>query len=190
MTCTTYPTIDGRFASDLCFDGHFLPDEALLGAEGSAGDVIENALDAAVAATAAEAVGVLQRIVDSTFDYCRQRRQFGDALSEQQVIQHRLVEMTMQLELARSAAILAALNLGTEPRTRQRAVSAAKVTTARACKFIVQNGIQLHGGIGMVDEMPLARFLKRATVIEGEFGSGAYHLGRLARIARVREDAT
>lgn len=178
-----YPTIDGRRAADVLFDDVRLDAEALLGVVGQALSVVEKVADEAVAALSAEAVGVLRRVLRDTVAYTGQRRQFGKPLSEMQVLQHRMVDMFMQVEAADSAVLLAALNLEAPAPIRARAVSAAKVTVGEACRFVCQNAIQLHGGMGMTDDLALGRYFKRAMVLDVEFGSEDHHLQRYGALA-------
>lgn len=185
---SAYPTIDGRRAADIEFDGAEIDRGALLGIEGEAIDTVEFAYDAAIAAIGAEAIGVMRRLVQDTIDYCRTRRQFGQPLSDFQALQHRMVDMFMQLEMATSAVYLATLNLDAAPVDRAKACSAAKVTVGQACRFIGQNAVQLHGGMGMTDELPIGHYFKRATVIESEFGSVDYHLARYSALSQHRGD--
>ena len=157
--------------------------EALLGVAGQALPVVEKVADETIAALSAEAVGVLRRMLRDTVAYTGQRRQFGKPLSELQVLQHRMVEMFMQVEAADSAVLLATLNLEAPTRQRARAVSAAKVTVGEACRFVGQNAIQLHGGMGMTDDLPLGHYFKRAMAIDAEFGSEDHHLQRYGALA-------
>ncbi|WP_321938196.1 acyl-CoA dehydrogenase [Paraburkholderia sp. J8-2] len=177
-----YATIDGRWASDLVFEGVDLPVDALLGEEGAALAVLEAVRDAAIAAVCAEAVGVLKKLHGDTLDYTRQRKQFGQPIASFQALQHRMVDMYLQVELANSAMYLAALSLDKPVAERQRATSAAKVTMAKACRFVGQNAVQLHGAMGMTDELALGHYFKRATVLENEFGGADHHLARHARL--------
>jgi len=181
-----YPTIDGRWAADIRFDKVQLPPSALVGDEGEALPRIEEARDAAIAALGAEAVGVMRKLLQDTIDYTRERRQFGQAISSFQALQHRMVDMFMQLELATSAVYKATLSLGGDPRERAMAASAAKVTVGNACRFIGQNAVQLHGGMGMTDELAVGHYFKRATVIETEYGSVDYHVARFAELSGQR----
>lgn len=177
-----YATIDGRWASDLFFEGVDLPADALLGEEGAALDALEAVRDAAIAAICAEGVGVLKKLHGDTLDYTRQRKQFGQPVASFQALQHRMVDMYLQVELANSAMYLAALSLDQPAPARQRATSSAKVTVARACRFVGQNAVQLHGAMGMTDELALGHYFKRATVLEHEFGGVDHHLARHARV--------
>ena len=182
ITSRDYATIDGRWASDLVFEGVELGADALLGEEGGALAVLEASRDAAIAALCAEGVGVLRKLHGDTLDYTRERKQFGQPIARFQALQHRMVDMYLQVELASSAMYLAALSLDKSVAERQRATSAAKVTVAKACRFVGQNAVQLHGAMGMTDELALGHYFKRATVIESEFGSVDHHLARHARL--------
>lgn len=183
VTLKPYPTIDGRCAADVLLDDVLLDAEALLGDAGGALPVIEKVADETIAALSAEAVGVLRRMLRDTVVYTGQRRQFGKPLSEMQVLQHRIVDMFMQVEAADSAVLLATLNLEAPAPQRARAVSAAKVTVGEACRFVGQNAIQLHGGMGMTDDLPLGRYFKRAMAIDAEFGGEDHHLRRYGALA-------
>lgn len=182
VAMTAYPTIDGRRAADIAFDAVTLPADALLGAEGAALPWIEAAGDAAIAAMGAEAIGVMRRMLADTIAYTRERRQFGQPIGSFQVLQHRMVDMHMRIEMAQSAVYLATLSLSAAPAERAAAASAAKVMVAEACRFVGQNAVQLHGGMGMTDELPVSHHFKRATVIEGEFGTVDHHVGRFRRM--------
>jgi alkylation response protein AidB-like acyl-CoA dehydrogenase len=173
-----YPTVDGRRASEVRFDGVQLGPDALVGADGAAMPLVRRAVDEATVGVCAEAVGVLRRLHESTLEYARQRRQFGRPIGDFQVLQHRMVDMFMALEQAVSATYMAALKLDEPDGERAKAVSAAKVTVGKACRFVGQNAVQVHGGIGMTDELPLSWWFKRATMIESEFGSVDHHLAR------------
>ncbi len=179
-----YKLIDDRPAGDIEIDAH-LPADALLGAPGAAGPVIEAVLDAARAALCAEAVGVLRRMLDDTVEFAKQRRQFGQPLAGFQALQHRMVDMFLALEQAVSASHLATLNLGAPPETRARAVAAAKATIGKAARFIGENAVQLHGAMGMTDELAVGHYFKRATVIAQSFGSTDAQVARYAALMRA-----
>lgn len=181
---TAYPTVDGRRAGDVIFDGVVLPTEALIGAEGEALALIEQVADEAVAALSAEALGVMGEMLENTIDYTKQRRQFGQPLASFQVLQHRMVDMYMQLEMARSATYLTTLKLDGSASERALAASAAKVTVNESCRFVGQNAVQLHGGMGMTDELAVSHYFRRATMIENEFGTVDFHLARHAILMR------
>lgn len=183
VTLHPYPTIDGRRAADIEFAAVAVPAEAMIGPEGGALPLLEAMRDRAIAAQAAEAVGLLDKLLADTVEYTRQRSQFGQPIASFQVLQHRMVDMYRQVEMVRSAAILAALKLDGDPLGRARAASAAKVTVANACRFVGQNAVQLHGGMGMTDELPIGHYFKRATLIESDHGSADWHLARYAALA-------
>lgn len=180
-----YRLIDGRPAADLTFAKTALPADALLTPAGSAFPLIEQVVDEAIAAICAEAVGGMRRMLQDTIDYTRQRRQFGQPLASFQVLQHRMVDMYMALEQAVSAVYLATLKLDADPITRSRAASAAKVTIGKAARSIAQDAVQLHGGMGMTDELAVGHYFKRATVIEGMFGSVDHHIARYGALSRA-----
>lgn len=173
-----YPTVDGGRASEISFEHVALGAEALIAPEGAAMPVVEAVTDEAIAALCAEACGVLRRLHEGTLDYTRQRKQFGASIASFQVLQHRMVDMFMALEQAVSMTYMANIKLAAEPSERSRSISAAKVQIGRACRFVGQNAIQLHGGMGMTEEMAIGHYFKRATMIEAEFGSTDHHLAR------------
>ncbi len=173
-----YPTVDGQRASEVTFENVSLPAEALIGQEGAGLPLVETVIDEAIAATCAEACGVLRRLHEGTLDYTKQRKQFGQPIAQFQVLQHRMVDMFIQVEQAVSMTYMAHIKLSEDAVARGKAISAAKVQIGRACKFVGQNAIQLHGGMGMTDEMAIGHYFKRATMIEGQFGSVDHHLRR------------
>jgi alkylation response protein AidB-like acyl-CoA dehydrogenase len=173
-----YPTVDGARASEVYFENVSLPADALIGPEGAAVPLVEKVIDEATAAVCAEAVGVLRALHEGTLAYTRERKQFGQPIGEFQVLQHRMVDMFMQLEQAVSMTCMATLKLGEPDDERAKAVSAAKVQIGRACKFVGQNAVQLHGGMGISEELAIGHYFKRATLIKGLFGSVDHHLRR------------
>lgn len=182
LSLQSYPMIDGRRAADIVFDAVSLPEAALL-LRGE--EAIERLCDIATALLGAEALGVMRVMLDDTISFTKERRQFGQPIAGFQVLQHRMVDMYMQLELATSAVYRAVLSLDAAPAERARAVSAMKVTVAGACRFVGQNAIQLHGGMGMTDEVRVSHYFRRATVIESEFGSADWHRRRFAALSRT-----
>jgi alkylation response protein AidB-like acyl-CoA dehydrogenase len=173
-----YPTVDGGRASEVYFENVSLPAEALIGTEGQKLALVERIIDEATVASCAEAVGVLRTLHAMTLDYARQRRQFGQPIASFQVLQHRMVDMFMAVEQAISMTYMATLKLDDTDRERAKAVSAAKVQVGRACKFVGENAIQIHGGMGMTDELAVGHYFKRATMLQGLFGSVDHHLRR------------
>ena len=182
LTVHGYRTIDDRRAADLIFDDVRLPADALL--QTDAWPSLALARDEGAAAVCAEAVGAMRKVLADTVDYSKQRQQFGQPIGSFQVLQHRMVDMYMELEQAVSAAYLAVLNLDAEPDVRARAVSAAKATVGRAARFIGQNAVQLHGGMGMTEELAIGHYFKRLTALQYEFGSTDYHRARYATLTR------
>jgi len=182
LTMSPYRMLDERMAADLNFENVQLSADALVGSEGQGLAMVEEWRDRAIAAATAEAGGLLGRLVEDTVAYAKQREQFGVAIGSFQALQHRMVDMHLQLELVRSAAMLVCQSLGASASARARAASAAKLTLAKACRFIGQNAVQIHGGMGMTDELPIGHYFKRATVIEHSFGSTDWHAARLARL--------
>jgi alkylation response protein AidB-like acyl-CoA dehydrogenase len=180
VSMRSYPTIDGRRAADVTFERVRLQSTSLIGEEGQAIDTIERSIDEAIAAMSAEAVGLMAKLHEDTLEYARQRKQFGQPIGRFQVLQHRLVDMYMEIELARSATCLATLRLSAPARERARAASAAKVTINKACRMVGQHAVQIHGGMGMTDELAVSHSFKRATAIELELGSTDFHLARYA----------
>jgi alkylation response protein AidB-like acyl-CoA dehydrogenase len=184
LSSLDYPTVDGGRASDVTFENVALPAEALIGPEGQGAPLLEQALDEAVAAHCAEACGVLRQLHEGTLEYTRQRKQFGQPISSFQALQHRMADMFMQVELASSLSLVATLKArDPDPVARGRAVSAAKVQVGKALRFVGQSAIQLHGGMGMTDEMAIGHYFKRGTMIEGLFGSTDHHLARYERLS-------
>jgi alkylation response protein AidB-like acyl-CoA dehydrogenase len=180
LAMKAYPTIDGRRAADLLLDDVTVPNEARLNVEP---DDITEILDLGAAAIVAEAAAIMTRLVADTRDYCVQREQFGKAISDFQVVQHRLVDMHIEARRAAAAAALAADALDLDPAGRSKAISAAKVTIVDAGRFVGQNAVQLHGGMGMTEELPVSALFKRLTVIESEFGTRDEHLARYMALA-------
>lgn len=172
-----YTLIDGRPASDLTFAA---TPATLLGPPDAALPAIEHAVDAAIAGLCAEALGVMRVLLASTVDYTRSRKQFGQPIAAFQVIQHRMADMLTLVERTESIAVMAALSLGLPGPQRRRALSGAKAFTANAVRTVAQSAVQIHGGIGTTDELPLSHYFRRATVIESQFGSAAHHLARVA----------
>lgn len=182
ITTRDYPTVDGGRASEITFDSVSLPAEALIGDEGGALPLIERVIDEATAAVCAEAVGVTRQLHAQTMDYAKQRKQFGKAIADFQVLQHRMVDMFLEVEQAVSMTLMATLHLDAPEAERMAAVSAAKSRVGKACKFVGQSAIQIHGGMGMTDELAVGHYFKRATMIEGMFGSVDHHLRRYERL--------
>jgi pimeloyl-CoA dehydrogenase small subunit len=177
----SYRTQDGLRAADLRLDGVRVGEEALIGPFGSGLTILERAADDAIAALAAESVGCMQALLDLTVDYLKQRKQFGGPIGRFQALQHRAAEMLIELEQARSMAIYAALMVSEpDPVERRRALSEVKVQIGKSGRFVAQQAVQLHGGIGVADDYAVGHYFKRLSMMEALFGDSNYHLARLA----------
>ena len=176
-----YPMRDGTRAAEISLSGVEVGEKGVLGEVGAGFPVIERVVQAGVAATAAEAVGAMDAMQAMTLEYLKTRTQFGRPIGQNQVLQHRATEMLMELERGRSMAMLAAMMVE-EPDAAERAhnLAMAKVGVGQASKFVSQNAIQLHGGIGMTEEYAVGHYFRRCMVIEHTFGDTAHHLSRLA----------
>jgi alkylation response protein AidB-like acyl-CoA dehydrogenase len=181
-TVRGYPTQDGARAADL-----LLADTpaVLVTKEGHA--MLEQAVDVAIAAACAEAVGLMDRMVAVTVDYMHQRKQFGVPIASFQALRHRIADVKMQLELGRSMSYFASLKLGESAPQRRRALSQAKVQLGNSMRFVGQQCTQIHGGIGVTDEYVSSHYFKRLTVIEMSFGDTLHHLGEAS--ARMQDSA-
>jgi len=174
-----YVTVDGAPAANLVLEGIRLPDSQRIGPAGGAMTLIRQAAARAIAALCAEAVGAMEQMQALTVEYLKTRQQFGRAIGSNQALQHRAVEMQVALEQARSMALFAAMMAEAAPAERDRAMSAAKLQIHRSMRFLGQQAIQLHGGIGITEEYAIGHLFRRAAVIEQSFGDTPYHLARL-----------
>jgi len=177
-------TIDGLRAAEIELKGVSVGPDMQLGPEGGAYAAIERVMDAGSAALCAEAVGVMETLNAQTLDYLRARQQFGQPIGRFQALQHRAADMFIHCEQSRSIAMLAAMKTGDpDDGARRRAVSAAKVHIGRSGRFISQAAIQLHGGMGVSNELPAAHYAKRLTMIDFWLGDAEHHLERFSRAA-------
>ncbi len=180
ITRRDYPTVDGFQASEIYFENAAIPGEALL--PGGL-PLVERIVDEAIAGICAEACGVTRKLHQGTLDYAQQRQQFGQPIARFQVLQHRMVDMFMEVEQAVSMTLMATLKLDLPANERMAALSMAKAKVAGACKFVGQNAIQTHGGIGITQELAIGHYFKRATMIEAQFGSADHHFERFERLS-------
>jgi len=181
LTLKDYRTIDELRAADVWLSGVTVPAEALLGAEGQALPLIEEAADYATALLCAEAVGAIRFANETTLEYLKTRRQFGVPIGSFQALQHRMVDMVISYEQARSMSCLACVKVDTAGAAeRRRAVSAAKIKVADACRHVSQEAVQLHGGMGMTEELKVSHTFRRLTMISQTFGDADHHLERFA----------
>ena len=175
-------TVDGQRAADVRFDKVQLDADALLGPAGGALPLIDEALDFATALLCADAIGAMAFANETTLEYLKTRKQFGVPIASFQVLQHRMVEMFIHTEQARSMAILAASKVDSAASAdeRRRAVSAAKVKIADAARAVSQEAVQLHGGMGMTEELKISHTFRRLTTLGQRFGDADHHLERYA----------
>jgi pimeloyl-CoA dehydrogenase small subunit len=177
-----YPTQDGLRAADIDLTGVRVSADDMIGQTGDAIAVIERVTEVAIAALAAEAVGAMSACLDMTVAYLKVRHQFGGPIGRFQALQHRAADMLIALEQARSMAMFGALMVDeVDLVERRKALSAVKVQIGKSARFIGQQAIQLHGGIGVTEEYAVGHYFKRLTMIEALFGDSAYHLARFAR---------
>ncbi|MBA4175460.1 MAG: acyl-CoA dehydrogenase [Leptothrix sp. (in: Bacteria)] len=177
-----YPTQDGARAGDLLLDNAAA---LLVTADGL--PLLEQALDAGLAAQCAEAVGLMDRLVALTVEYMNTRKQFGATLASFQALRHRMADVKMQLELGRSMSYYASLKLGEPAAQRRRAIAQARVQLGHSMRYVGQQCIQLHGGIGCTDEVAASHYFKRLTMLEMSLGDTLHHLGEVS--ARMQDTA-
>jgi pimeloyl-CoA dehydrogenase small subunit len=181
LNCRSYPTQDGLRATEITLDN--VRTEIVLGEPGEALPPIERAVDEAIAALCAEAVGLMTCTNELTLDYLKTRQQFGRPIGQFQTLQHRAVDMLTALEQARSMAMLATMMAReTDATQRRRAICAAKAQIGRSGKHVGHEAIQLHGGIGMTMEYRVGHYFKRLILIDQIFGDADHHLAELARL--------
>jgi alkylation response protein AidB-like acyl-CoA dehydrogenase len=177
-----YATLDGLRAADVTFDNVSVNADALIGEEGAALSMIQEVVDFATALVCAEAVGAIRSANEATLAYIKNRKQFGVPIGSFQVLQHRMVDMVMAYEQVKSMACLACVHADTtaDATERARVISAAKIRVADACRQVSQDAIQLHGGMGLSDEMKISHTFRRLTMIARQFGDADHHLERFA----------
>jgi alkylation response protein AidB-like acyl-CoA dehydrogenase len=182
LTVTGYRTYDGQRGADVRFDNVRVPASALIGAEGSGWDILEAAADYGVALLCSEAVGVMEAANTLTLEYIKTRKQFGVPIGSFQVLQHRMGDMLVHVEQAKSITMLATVKVHTaKPEERRKLASAAKVRVGKAMQFVGQQAIQMHGGMGMTNEMAISHYFKRLTAIEMTLGNTNFHRNRFIK---------
>lgn len=182
LTRRDYARLGGGRACNLDLVDARLPADALLGDGGDALAQIECAVDRALAALGAEAVGIMQIMLDMTLEYTKVRQQFGRPLSANQVIRHRLADMAMQCDEARSIALRAAVMADAEPVARGRAASGAKAKIGKCARFVAEQSVQLHGAMGVTEELDIGSYFKRLLAFDTLFGGSAHHYRRHAAL--------
>jgi len=181
VTRRGYATQDNHRAADIALAGVQVGGDALLGSAGGGLALVEHAIEHGIAAVCGEALGVMAVLVDLTSSYVKTRKQFGVPIGQFQALQHRLADMLMRVEQARSMAYLLATTVDSpDAALRRRTAAAAKAMVSQAGTFVGQGAIQLHGGIGVTDEAPVSHYFKRMTVIGMTFGDADHHVARFS----------
>jgi alkylation response protein AidB-like acyl-CoA dehydrogenase len=179
-----FSRLGGGRACNLDLTDARVSEDARLG-DGSNGlPIIEGVVDRALAALGSEAVGIMQKLLDLTCEYTKTREQFGRPLCANQVIRHRLADMAMQCDEARSMALRAALMITAEPVARSRAASGAKAKIGKCARFVAEQSVQLHGAMGITEELEIGAYFKRLLAFETMFGGSAHHYRRHAALSK------
>lgn len=173
-----YPTVDGLRASEIKFDGVKVTADDIVGTEGEGIQVLNKMANRTILALAAEAVGAMEMLYKDTISYTKQREQFDHPLSDFQVLKHRMAEMFMEHALAQSLTLKATMLETQGAEDTQRTIHALKYLIGKSSRFVGQNAVQLHGGMGMTEELRVAHYFKRLTVIDSQFGNTDHHLTR------------
>jgi alkylation response protein AidB-like acyl-CoA dehydrogenase len=180
VSVRAYPTNDGHRAAEVTLLNVALPNGARIGAEHAALPTITHAVEFGMTALCAEAVGAMAALVEQTLEYVKTRKQFGVPIGTFQVLQHRLVDMFIATEQARSITLLAAMKVtSANPAERARCVSAAKALVGQSARYVGQQAVQMHGGMGVTDELPISHYFRRLTAIDLTFGDATTHRARL-----------
>lgn len=183
ITTRDYPTMDGFRASEVYFENVEVSGDNMIGAEGSAFPLIEKVTDEGIAAICAEACGAMSIANADTIEYAKARKQFNVPISSFQVLQHRMVDMFIEHQQSVSMTYQVTLRLDEDDVTRKKAASAAKVQIGKAGRFVGQAATQIHGGMGVTDELRLGHYFKRLTLIDSQFGNVDHHLRRYSNLA-------
>jgi pimeloyl-CoA dehydrogenase small subunit len=183
VTTRDYPTVDVLRASEVLFENVSVPASAVVGEVDNAFPLVEKVVDNAIAAVCAEAVGCMKVLNEATISYAKQRKQFGQPIANFQVLQHRMVDMFMACEQGISMTYMVTLKLDEADKARKLAASGAKVQIGKAGKLVSQDAVQIHGGMGMTDELNVGHFFKRVTMIESQFGNTDWHLRRYTELS-------
>src|SRR5450830_941375 len=190
LSIDTYPLIDGGRAAELRLDNVWVSKDALLGTLNHAYPVIEKVTARGILALCAEALGAMEVCKAATLDYLQTRQQFGLAIGQFQALQHRMADVLLEIEQARSSVINAAAAIDADRLTRERAVSAAKFSIGRIGTLVAEESIQLHGGIGMTWELPLSHYAKRLIMIDHQLGDEDFHLQRYISLSKEVKEAS
>ena len=184
ITIRPFTNIDGQKSSEIDFNDVTVASSTRLGEKGNALAAIERVTDKAIVGISAEAVGVLETLLQKTVEYSKTRKQFGTVIGTFQALQHRMADMFIECQLARSIVVMAAMKLDSSSgqREKTKAVSAAKSRVGKAIRKVSQEAVQIHGGIGVTNELDVGHYFKRATALEIMFGNTDYHVERFASL--------
>ncbi len=182
VSLRNYPTVDGRRASELTLENVIVPASCLLGSENQGFKLLEDAIDNATLGICAEAVGAMEVLYKTTVEYTKTREQFGQPIGKFQVLQHRMVDMFMEYEQSKSLLYMATIKNVEGSQDAKKSISGLKYQVGKAAKFIGQQAVQLHGGMGVTDELNVGHFFKRLTTIISIFGNTDYHLKRYSQL--------
>lgn len=184
VTLHTYANVDGKSASEISLSNVTVPSAARIGAAGGAIDALEAAIDRATLASAAEALGAMESLLKKTVEYSKTRKQFGTAIGTFQVLQHRMADMFIECQLARSIVVMAAMKMDSDdsPADKAKAVSAAKSRVGKAINKVGPEAVQIHGGIGTTEELDVGHLFKCVTALEMQYGNTDYHTARFASL--------
>ena len=176
LSKTNYKTVDGRRASDLTIENVSVSKDNIIGNLDSGFEILDSAIDKAILAISAEAVGAMEVLYKTTVEYTKTREQFGTPIGKFQVLQHRMVDMFMEYEQCKSLLYMATMKHEEEAPDAKKAISGLKYQVGKAGKFIGQQAVQLHGGMGVTDELNVGHYFKRLTTVGTIFGNTDYHL--------------
>jgi alkylation response protein AidB-like acyl-CoA dehydrogenase len=179
---TNYKTVDGRRASDVSFENVSVSKENLIGDQDKGFEILDSAIDKAILAISAEAVGAMEVLYKTTVEYTKTREQFGTAIGKFQVLQHRMVDMFMEYEQCKSLLYMATMKHEEKAEDFKKAISGLKYQVGKAGKFIGQQAVQLHGGMGVTDELNVGHYFKRLTTVGTIFGNTDYHLKKYSSL--------
>ena len=182
LTLRNYKTVDGRRASELTLEQVKVPTNSMLGSINNQSNSLEEAVDVATLALCAEAVGIMEVLYKSTVEYAKTREQFGQPIGKFQVLQHRMVDMFMEYEQSKSLLYMSTMKHAEKSMDAKKSISGLKYQIGKAGKFIGQQAIQIHGGMGVTDELNIGHFFKRLTTIGTIFGNSDFHLKRYSEL--------
>ena len=182
VSLRNYPTVDDRRASEVTLENVIVPASCLLGSENQGFKLLEDAIDNATLGICAEAVGAMEVLYKTTVEYTKTREQFGQPIGKFQVLQHRMVDMFMEYEQSKSLLYMATIKNVEGSQDAKKSISGLKYQVGKAAKFIGQQAVQLHGGMGVTDELNVGHFFKRLTTIISIFGNTDYHLKRYSQL--------